>query len=143
MTAYATTSGRRDFAITVLRVAIGIIFFMHGWQKVFANGIGQTTQFFAGLGIPVPEMAAPFVALLELIGGVLLILGAFTRPIAVLLAFDMFVALVLVHLRQGFFLPRGYEFVLILLAGCVTLALAGAGAFGLDQVLFRRRSRPV
>ena len=66
-------------------------------------------------------------------GGIALILGVVTRWAAVLLAIDMAVAVGKVHLHGGFFLPRGYEFALTLLAACVALALAGPGSPALKR----------
>jgi putative oxidoreductase len=91
------------------------------------------------MGVPLPAISAPLVAGLELVGGVLLLLGLLTRPVALLLAIDMLVAMLLVHLPNGFFLPQGIEFTLILLAGSLALVMTGPGALSLDAVLANRR----
>lgn len=81
------------FAIALAtRLALGLGFFMHGKAK-FSN-LEQTTKSFEGLGIPMPNVMAPFVSGLELLGGVLLVIGLATRPIAALLSVVMVVALV-------------------------------------------------
>jgi putative oxidoreductase len=64
-----------------------------------------------------------------------LVLGLLTRWAAVPLAIDMLVAMIVVHLPGGFFLPNGIEFTLALLAGCVSIGLVGPGAFALDNVI--------
>jgi putative oxidoreductase len=64
-----------------------------------------------------------------------------SRGIAGLLAFEMFVAIVVARISGGFFAPEGYELELTLMAACVALALAGPGAFALDRKLFRWRKR--
>ena len=75
-----------------------------------------------------------------LICSVLLILGAFTRVAGALLACDMLGAIIFVHGKNGFFLPKGFEFVLANLGMALALALAGAGALSIDAMLSRRGS---
>jgi putative oxidoreductase len=129
-----------DWGLTVLRVVTGIVFFMHGWTKVFVWGFEGTAAGFAQMGIPLAGVAGPFVGLLELLGGLALIAGLATRWISIPLAFTMVVAILQVHLAAGFFNPNGYEFPLMLLAGLVGLTLSGGGAFALDNVLASRRA---
>jgi putative oxidoreductase len=128
-----------DAALAIVRIATAVIFIAHGWQKVFQFGIAGVTQGFTQMGIPLPGVSAPLVAGLELVGGTLLLVGLLTRPIALLLAIDMLGAMVLVHLKNGFFLPNGFEFTFILLATLLALALTGAGAYSLDALIANRR----
>jgi putative oxidoreductase len=130
---------RGAVGLAVLRVVLGIVFAAHGAQKVFVMGIPGLAESFAAVGVPLAGIAAPAVALLELVGGLALIGGLFVTPIALGLTAVMIGALFLVHLAAGFFLPNGYEFVLTLGAGAVALALAGPGAWSLDGVLAKRR----
>ena len=88
---------------------------------------------FADMGVPMPGVMGPFIALLELVGGLALILGVLTRVFAALLAFDMLGAFFLVHMAGGFFLPAGFEFVFILFAATLALALCGPGAWSVDD----------
>jgi putative oxidoreductase len=81
----------------------------------------------------------PFIALLEFFGGIALVFGLLTRLAALGLAFDMLGAILLVHLKNGFFLPQGFEFVLTLFAMSATLVLTGAGDFSLDGLIGRRK----
>lgn len=127
--------------LAVLRVVVGLVFVAHGAQKVFVYGIAGTTGAFGGLGIPLASVAAPLVAAVELLGGLALVLGLFTRATAGLLAANMLGAILLVHLQGGFFLPNGVEYALTLLAAAVALALAGPGAFSLDALRAGRRAR--
>jgi putative oxidoreductase len=129
-----------DWGLTVLRVVTGLVFFMHGYTKVFVWGFEGTAAGFQQMGIPLAGIAGPFVGLLELLGGLALIAGLAARWISIPLAFTMLVAILKVHLAAGFFNPNGVEFPLMLLAGTVGLALAGGGAFAVDNVLAARRT---
>ena len=128
-----------DAGLATLRVALAVIFVAHGAQKVFQYGIAGVTQGFTQMGIPLPGITAPLVAGLELVGGLLLFFGLFTRPVALLLAIDMLVATLLVHLPNGFFAPTGIEFTMTLFAGTLALVLTGPGELSLDAVLANRR----
>ena len=130
---------RDAWGTTVLRAAVGLVFVVHGAQKLFVMGPAALAGFFGSLGIPLPELNAYAVIAIELLGGLAVIAGFGTRVIAALFAAVMAVAIATVHGAQGFFLPNGYEFVLVLLAASVTLVLQGAGAYALDNVLTRRR----
>ncbi|GAB4217179.1 MAG: DoxX family protein [Roseiflexaceae bacterium] len=128
----------QSIGITVLRIIVGIVFAAHGWQKL-GNGVEGTAGFFGSLGVPLPAVAAVVVIALELLGGIALILGLGTRYVAPLLAFTMLVAMLLVHLPNGFFAQQGgVEFVLTLFGASVALALTGSGAYALDDLVFRR-----
>ncbi|MFJ4014749.1 DoxX family protein [Microbacterium sp. NPDC090014] len=93
MTNTTRPSAAASLGLLVLRVVVGAVFAAHGAQKIFEYTLSGTIGSFAGMGIPLPEIAAPVVAFIELIGGILLALGLFTRPVGILLAIDMIVAL--------------------------------------------------
>ena len=136
----ATARDRRvDAAFLILRMVVGIVFVAHGWQKIFVTGLDGVTAGFAQMGIPMPELAAPVIAGVELIGGLALILGLWTRVFGGLLAIDMLGAMLFVHLRNGFFLPGGIEFVLTLCSIAVAFAVAGAGGMSVDYAMKQRR----
>ena len=135
-------TGMRQWGLTILRVVVGIVFIAHGAQKLFTFGLPAVVQMFGHMGIPAPSVLAPFVTLLEFVGGILLVVGLFTRWVALLIAIDMLVAILKVHLAGGFFLPRGYEFALTLMAASIALALTGPGAPALDGIIRRRSMHP-
>lgn len=136
---FRTASDRQiNLALTLARVITGIIFMAHGAQKVFVYGFEGVSGSFAQMGIPMANVAGPLVALLELFGGLALIIGLLTRLASLGLAFNMLVAMLVVHLSAGFFLPNGYEFVLALLGSTVALTLTGAGAYSVDALIERR-----
>lgn len=126
-------------ALTALRVVLGFLFAAHGWQKFNEWTIAGTQAAFAKMGVPAAEAMAPAVAVLELAGGVALILGVLTRVVAALLVLDMLGALVLVHASAGVFAAGGgYELVLLLAAASLALALTGPGRLSVDRALFGR-----
>lgn len=122
-----------------LRIAVGLVFLMHGGQKFFVFGLSGTTDIMAKLGLPLPLVCAAVVITVELLGGLAILLGVVTRVSAALLAFEMVVAILVARLRGGFFAPYGYEFELTLLAACLTIASTGPGRISLEE-LWRRSS---
>ncbi|GAA2837785.1 DoxX family protein [Nonomuraea rubra] len=130
----------RPFALLLARVAIGVIFLVHGYQKFATMGIAGTTKFFESVGIPLAGLAAPAVAVLEVAGGLALILGAALPIAGTLLALDMLGAIAFVHGGNGLAGEGGYEFVLALAAASLAVGFTGGGALALDRVLLRRRS---
>ena len=135
----APTSARQlDLGLTILRAVTGVTFAVHGAQKLFVYGLDGDAGAFARMGVPLAGVVGPAVALLEFLGGLALIAGLLTRPVALGLAATMLGALFLVHLPAGFFLPNGYEFVLVLFGAAATLGITGAGAWSVDARLASR-----
>jgi putative oxidoreductase len=134
-----TTLRQTDAGLTVLRAITGTIFVAHGAQKLFAYGLDGVAGGFAQMGVPFPGVMGPLVGFVELFGGLALIAGLLTRLAGVGLTAVMLGALFMVHLPAGFFLPNGYEFVLMLAASATTLAITGAGRYSLDAALANRR----
>ena len=142
-TVVAVPSDRLRTGLAILRIVIGIVFAAHGAQKLFVFGLAGVTAGFAQMGIPLPGISAPLVALVEFLGGIALIIGLLTRLAAVGLAIDMLGAIMLVHLKGGFFMPSGVEFALTLLAACIAIAVGGPGAFAVDDEIAKRRGAAV
>ena len=130
----------QGWGITVLRVVVGMVFLVHGGQKLFVFGFGGVAAFLGQVGIPAPGLAAVILTAVESLGGLALLLGLYTRWAAVPLAINMLVAILVVHLKAGFFLPNCYEFALTLLGANVALALLGSGEASVDGVLEKRRA---
>lgn len=126
------------FGIAILRVVVGFIFFMHGLDK-FNGGIEVTAGFLGSLGIPAPTFMAVLLIATELIGGIMLMLGLFTRYVAVAEAIAMVVAWITVHSSNGFSSQNGgYEYVLALIGASLALVLLGSGSLALDNLLSPR-----
>ena len=124
-----------QWGVALLRMTVGAIFLAHGLQKLLVTGMPGVAEFMGQVSIPMPMASAILVTAAETVCGLALVLGLFTRWAVVPLAIDMLVAMTVVHLPGGFFLPNGIEFTLALLAACVSIGLAGPGAFALDNVI--------
>ncbi len=130
-----------------IRLIVGVILAMHGYQKFFSpDGINGVVGMFTKWGIVMPDITAPLVATVELVGGICLVLGLFTRYWALMLAITMIVAIGAVKmplLTQSIPFPEIWKFAtseleLSLLAGCLALLLAGSGVASLEKMLFKK-----
>ncbi|GII94987.1 hypothetical protein Ssi02_52180 [Sinosporangium siamense] len=131
----------RPYALLIGRVTVGVVFLVHGLQKFLDNGISGVTAFFTQMGVPLPSLAAPAVATLEVVGGIALIVGAGLPFVGVLLALQMLGAIFFVHGGNGFIVADGgYEFVLTLAAASLMIAFSGGGAFAVDNIWQRKRT---
>jgi putative oxidoreductase len=138
MSFFLSSPRQLNLGLAVLRVAVATIFIRHGAQKLFVFGFAGVTGAFTQMGVPVPGITGPFIALLEFFGGIALLLGLLTRLFALGFVFDMLVAILLVQLKRGF---SGFELEFVLLGSSLALLLTGAGAFSVDALLARRNAK--
>jgi putative oxidoreductase len=129
----------QPLGLLMLRLALGIIFFSHGYPKLAHMGGGGMQAFFVQHGLP--GYFVYVAGILETFGGALLVLGLFTRAAALLLAVEMGVAIWKVHSGGGYLAVHDYEFPLALAAACFALATVGAGVISLDHPLNERGGR--
>ena len=127
-------------ALLILRIALGIVFVAHGLQKSFGvfsgPGINGFTQYLSGLGFVPAVFWAYVAAYTELVGGICVLLGLFTRIASALIFILLVVATVRVHLTHGFFgAAGGFEYNLVLLCICIVLMLLGAGTPSITKKL--------
>jgi putative oxidoreductase len=132
--AHALTAA--DWGLLILRLVLGIIFFAHGAQKVLGwfggSGLAVTVQFMGRSGIPAP--LAYLAAFTEFLGGTAVLIGLLARLASLGLAVNMLVAIFKVHLPNGLFAPKGFEFPLALLAIALALVLMGPGRIALADL---------
>jgi uncharacterized membrane protein YphA (DoxX/SURF4 family) len=132
----------QPLSLLILRLALGVIFFYHGYEKLTRNSSDALTAF-TGLGLP--SYVFYIVGTLELFGAILLVMGLLTRFTALILAIEMGAALARVDLpRGGMYAVHNYELPLALCAGAFALVTTGAGLLSLDAATFERgaKSRP-
>ncbi len=122
-----------DIGMLLLRLVVGGTFLAHAYQKFVMFGMSGVTGAFGKMGVPMPGVMAPLTSIIELLGGLLLVLGLFTRYAGAALAFIMLGAIATVHLPNGFFSPNGVEYPLVLLVAAVALALMGPGRYSLSR----------
>jgi len=125
----------------VLRLAVGLIFFAHGWMNVLQGHEAFLRAMFAMAGWSAPDALIWLLTALEFLGGAALLLGLFTRPVAVLLSAEMVAAAALFYVREGMVivavpnvpLAYAFEYPLALVGALACVALAGPGHFALDN----------
>lgn len=128
------------WGLTLMRVMMGVILVVSGTQK-WAAGIGGTVNFFGSIGIPFPQVMAPLIATGEVLGGLLLVAGIVSRPVAVWFVCEFLVTTFVAKLpRAGW---DGARIDMLMLVGAIAIAICGAGALSLDAAGRRGRiARP-
>src|SRR5262245_20342035 len=141
-----------QWAPVPLRLVIGYGFVAHGWAKL-SRGPAGFARLLEQIGTPLPEVTAWASTIIEILGGLAILAGAFVAAVSIPLIVMMLVAMFTVHLRYGFravntigltadgpqFGPPGYEVNLLYIAGLLGLILQGAGPFSIEKLLARRQ----
>jgi putative oxidoreductase len=141
----------RSWVSLVQRIVLALVIFPHGAQKLFGwwggYGYAGTVQGFES-GMGVPEPVTVLIILAETLGSVALLLGAVTRPAAFGIGGVMLGAMLLVHVRVGFFMNwtgnqagEGFEYHLLALALAIPLVIKGGGLWSVDAAIARALSR--
>ena len=122
------------YAAALLRVSLGIMFIAHGLLKVFVFTLPGTAQFFASVGFP--GWAAYPVVAAEIAGGILLVLGVYSRVVAAALI-PLLIGAASVHIGNGWVFSSangGWEYPVFLIVIAAVVALLGDGAYALKPV---------
>lgn len=122
------------WGLVPLRFVVGLVFLMHGGQKVFVFGLGGTADIMGKLGLPLPMLSAATVIAAEILGGLGIITGLYARWAGLALAIEMLVAIPVARLHGGFFTPYGFELELTLLGACLTFAALGSGGVSIERM---------
>ena len=129
-----------DVALVLARLILATIMFAHGYQKLFINGLGRTTQGFESMSIPVAIVSAAFVTVVELVGNVLVLAGALITVVAACYMIVMVGAAVFVHIPNGVFaVDNGWELVGAIAALLLVLAAVGPGRWSVDHAVRTRQ----
>jgi putative oxidoreductase len=138
-------STSNDFVLTVVRLVLGVTFFMHGAQKMlgwfggygFHATMGVFTQH---VGIPAPLALLAICA--EFFGGLGLLVGLLSRVAALGIMVNMLVAIATVHHVNGFFMNwtgqqkgEGFEYHLLAIALAIVVVIKGSGAVSIDRAI--------
>jgi putative oxidoreductase len=121
----------QPLALFAMRLTLGVVFTVHGYHKVF-GGLHHHEQFVESLGLP--GWSAYLSAFAEFFGGLLVLIGLFTRAAAFAICIDMCVAIAKVHFHNGLTGEHGYEFPLALATIAFALIFFGGGAIAFDHI---------
>jgi putative oxidoreductase len=154
MTFFSNRSSRfpiARWAPISLRLIVGYGFMEHGFAKL-SKGPEAFATILQAMGVPDPHLVAWFTIVIELLGGLAILLGAFVEIVSIPMAVVLLVAMFKVHLPYGFssikliavtaagakFGPPGYEVNLLYIACLAALVLGGAGPFAVDRLIAKR-----
>jgi putative oxidoreductase len=130
------------FSWPLIRIATGLFFMPHGMQKLFGfwdGGLARAASDFARAGLEPAMFWATYIGGLEFFGGLLIVSGFLTRPVAILFIGFMAVAAFYVHIEIGWFWSAGgAEVPIYLMAICIAILIRGGGPMSLDQLFGRQ-----
>ncbi|YAF99362.1 MAG: DoxX family protein (plasmid) [Nodularia sp. CChRGM 3473] len=132
--------GTAPYAILLLRVSLGVLFVAHGLLKVMVFTLPGTAQFFTSVGLP--GFMAYIVTPAEIIGGLMLIMGIYTRWVSLALFPILLVATVKVHGANGWLFTNeggGWEFSAFFGVATIVQFLLGDGAYALGSIWHKQR----
>ena len=122
----------KNLALLLLRIGVGLIFVLAGWGKL--TGIENVQSFFGNVGIPLAGIMAWVVALVEFVGGLMVLIGYKVKIPSLLLAFIMIVAILTVKLGgDGGF--SGMRVDIMLFVSSLALAILGSGGYSVEGML--------
>ena len=129
----------RFWSLTLLRAFLGFLFTYHGALRLFVpTNLAGSIVYFTQVGIPFAKYLVYLFGAVEIVGGLLLLLGLFTRLAAFVVMLELVYVFFRVHLRNGFFVnTNGYEFVLILIFALIFVLVNGPGHLSLGK-LFKK-----
>jgi putative oxidoreductase len=122
----------QPLALFVMRLTLGLVMVAHGYQNTFRH-LHDHVHMVANLGLP--AWLGYVSSFTELLGGLLILIGFFTRPAALALCVDLVVAIWKVHWHNGLMGDHGYEFPLAIATIAFALIFFGGGAIAIDHVL--------
>jgi putative oxidoreductase len=131
-------SALQPLGLLILRLALALIFVFHGYPKL-VRADANMHEFFIQHGFP--GYFVGLAGILECLGGGLLVIGLFTRPVALLLAIEMGIVIWRVKSAHGVMAVNDYQFELALGAACAALATVGAGVLSMDHLIFGEDSK--
>lgn len=127
------------WALTALRIVVGLILLYHGYPKLFGDEQTKAglVQFFSSTVLPAPSAMVLLAGILEVVGGLLLIVGAFTPIAANVLSVEFLVIILFVRLKMGW---KSMELDLLILASLQVLAALGSGAMSVEGMMGKGKS---
>ena len=139
----------KSFSTTILRVMLGVVMFPHGAQKLLGwfggRGYEATVKGFTSGHMHLPELLAVLIVLTESVGALALVIGFFTRLAALAITVDMACAIILVHMKIGFFMNwsgtakgEGFEYHLLMIAIGLAVMIKGGGLWSVDGAIAKK-----
>ena len=129
-----------DIGLLLLRIVLGIVFFVHGTQKVFGwfggSGLEKWGDYLSTFSSP--KHLSPLIAIAELLFGITILVGVFTKISSLVAFVFMIFAIFLAHYKNGFFVNKGgYEYALVLAVASLVLFFTNAGKYSIDHQLIK------